>query len=153
MMVWVMRLAYTLMRVQWWIFRPILLGVRIVLLQGDQVLLVRHTYVRGWNFPGGSLHRGETPLEAAVREAREEVGAELLEPAELVGLFSSFTSGKSDHVALFVARNFRLGEATDRFEIAEQRFFALDELPAELGRGALRLLHDLERPGPRSERW
>ncbi len=153
MMVWVMRLAYALMRVRWRVFRPIMLGVRIILVQDDQVLLVRHTYVPGWNFPGGSLQRGENLGAAAMREAQEEVGAEFLAPAKLLGVFSSFEGGKSDHVAVFLARKFRLGRATDRYEIAEQRFFALDNLPAELGQGALRLLKELDRPELRAEQW
>jgi 8-oxo-dGTP pyrophosphatase MutT (NUDIX family) len=153
MMVWLMRLAFTAMRVQWWLLRPVMVGVRLILLQDNQVLLVRHTYTPGWNFPGGSLKRGETPSEAAAREAREEAGAELLEPAELVGIFSSFEDGKSDHVTLFVARHFRLIQATDRYEIAEVRFFPLDRLPEGLGSGARRVLRDLNRKGPRAERW
>jgi 8-oxo-dGTP pyrophosphatase MutT (NUDIX family) len=38
------------------------------------LLLVRHSYRKRWGFPGGLLARGEGPPEAAVREAREEVG-------------------------------------------------------------------------------
>lgn len=153
MMIWLMRLAYAAMRMKWWLLRPIALGVRMILLQDDQVLLVRHTYTSGWNFPGGSMHRGETPLEAATREALEEAGAELLEPAQLVGIFSSFEDRKSDHVALFVARHFNLIQPTDRYEIAEARFFPLNKLPEGLGRGAQRVLRELDRPGARAERW
>ncbi len=75
-------------------------------------------------------------MEAAAREAREEVGAELLEPPQLVGIFSYFGGGKSDHVAVYVCQKFRIGEATDRWEIAERKLFALDRLPPQLAQPA-----------------
>jgi len=39
-----------------------------------RVLLVRNSYRRPLSMPAGNLHRGESPLAAAVRELREEVG-------------------------------------------------------------------------------
>lgn len=41
------------------------------------VLLVRDRYRAGWGLPGGLVKRGEHPIEAARREAREEVGLDL----------------------------------------------------------------------------
>ncbi|MFF3441070.1 NUDIX domain-containing protein [Streptosporangium sp. NPDC002721] len=42
--------------------------------EADRVLLVRPTYKEGWEFPGGAVEEGETPWEAATREAAEELG-------------------------------------------------------------------------------
>jgi 8-oxo-dGTP diphosphatase len=42
--------------------------------EGGRVLLVRPTYKPGWDIPGGYLHPGETPTEAAAREVSEELG-------------------------------------------------------------------------------
>ena len=129
----VLRLAYLLRALWSWFARPVNLGVRMILLQDGKVLLVRHTYMEGWHFPGGAMHRGETPLEAAAREASEEAGVELLEPPELVGIFTSYHGNKSDHVATYVCRKFRMGQASDQWEIAESKLFALDALPPQLG--------------------
>lgn len=38
-----------------------------------RLLLVKHSYRNAWGFPGGLLNRGESTIEGAVREAREEV--------------------------------------------------------------------------------
>ncbi len=38
------------------------------------LLLVRHSYRRGWGFPGGLLKRGEAAIDAGAREALEEIG-------------------------------------------------------------------------------
>lgn len=51
--------------------------VRLILLQESQVCLVHSVGEGYWTFPGGGIERGETPEQAACREAREEVGAEL----------------------------------------------------------------------------
>lgn len=125
-------LAFTLKMIWNRIARPIQLGVRIILVQDGKVLLVRHTYMPGWHFPGGSMQRWETPLEAAAREAREEAGVELLEPPTLVGIFTGYLGGKSDHVAVYQCRKYRIGHASDRWEIAEVKHFALDNLPSQL---------------------
>lgn len=51
------------------------------------VMLVRHSYNRRWGTVGGLAKRGESPERCAVREAREEVGIDLMllgEPAVVV---------------------------------------------------------------------
>lgn len=42
--------------------------------EDGRVLLVRPSYKPGWDIPGGYLHPGETPSEAAAREVSEELG-------------------------------------------------------------------------------
>lgn len=55
------------------------LGAIAVLVDGDRVLLAQRSKSpdRGlWGFPGGHVEPGETALEAARRELREETGLE-----------------------------------------------------------------------------
>lgn len=118
---------YQAARVYWMIFKPLTLGVRVMLLRGDAVLLVKHTYQPNWYFPGGMVERGESLEEAARREAREEVGAEL-GPLTLVGVFSNFAQGKSDHVTVFACSEFTITPTTNP-EIEQWALFGLTELP------------------------
>lgn len=48
-------------------------GIMYVTKDG-RVLLLRRTDTGEWAFPGGSLEPGETAIEAAVRESKEEIG-------------------------------------------------------------------------------
>jgi 8-oxo-dGTP pyrophosphatase MutT (NUDIX family) len=128
-----MRLLYLGFQIYCFIFRPKTIGVRVMLVQNGQVLLVRQTYLPGWFMPGGGVDRGETLDEAARREAREEVGAEMGE-LYLLGAYTYFGGFKSDHNVLFLCTDFTLSGHSDR-EIAEARFFPLDELPENVWPG------------------
>ncbi|MFJ2478176.1 NUDIX hydrolase [Streptomyces sp. NPDC087659] len=58
-----------------------------VVVKERRVLLVRRRRAEGdlsWQFPAGKVESGESPAEAAAREAREESGV-LVVPFELLG--------------------------------------------------------------------
>ena len=104
---------------------PIMPAVRVLLVQGDAALLVYHSYLPSWYFPGGGMKRGESLVAAARREAYEEAGAVLRSEPWLLGIYLSNTRGRSDHIAVFVSEAFDLQPATDRWEITGKAMFAL----------------------------
>jgi len=77
------------------IFKPISIGVRVMLVRDDQILLVKHSYMDEWYFPGGGTKRKETLADAARREALEEVGA-TLGNLELFGIYTNFFEVRTD---------------------------------------------------------
>jgi ADP-ribose pyrophosphatase YjhB (NUDIX family) len=141
-MTFILRTLYLLRRIYQFFFQPINLGVRIMLIQDNQVLLVRHVYQNGWFMPGGGLKRRETLEQAARRECREEAGVEI-RTIELFGIFFNYSEGKSDHIALFLSEDFTMTDQKDS-EIAEKRFFPLDNLPDGLGSGHRRRLQEYQ---------
>lgn len=103
------------------------MGVRVLMIQDDKVLLIRHTYLKGWFMPGGGLNRNESLEQAARREAKEETGADLGE-VNLLGIFTSDKDWKTDHTVVFLCKDFQITSKHDA-EIAEMKFFSLNDFP------------------------
>jgi 8-oxo-dGTP pyrophosphatase MutT (NUDIX family) len=134
------RLLYRINRLRCYVMRPITVGVRLILLQGQTVLLVKHTYQSHWYLPGGGVKRGETLEEAARREAAEELGAELGD-LRLFGVYTSFYEYKSDHVIVFTCADFTLTGKTDH-EIERFDLFRSDDLPEGTSPGSQRRIQE-----------
>ena len=102
------RLRSRLAHLGFLITRPMTLGVRAVVIDRDEgVLLVRHGYVSGWHFPGGGVEVGETCMEALARELEEEASVALKAPPLLHGVFFNARPSRRDHVAVYLVRAFR----------------------------------------------
>ena len=124
------KILYLGFKIYCFLFRPVRMGVRVIMKQDDKVWLVRHTYLRGWFLPGGGLKRNETLDQAARREAHEETGAELKE-VTLLGIFTNFAQWKTDHTSVFMCSDFTITGKSDG-EIAEVRTFPISELPTDM---------------------
>lgn len=135
--------------------RRMTLGARVALVDGDRVFLIRHTYLPGWQFPGGGVEPGETAEQAGARETFEETGYRVTEPMELFGLFHNVSVvSNRDHIALFVARAFVAEKAfTASMEIAEGGWFAHDALPDLVSPGAARRVAEIFRGGAKAANW
>jgi 8-oxo-dGTP pyrophosphatase MutT (NUDIX family) len=134
--------------------RGMTLGTRTLVLRDvdREVLLVRHGYSAGWLLPGGGVERGETLLEAAVREVREEAGIAAEEEPRLHGIFLNDRQFRGDHVACYVLRRFSGTPIRTGFEIAEARFFPVAALPESATGGTRRrILEVLEGRAPGRE--
>jgi 8-oxo-dGTP pyrophosphatase MutT (NUDIX family) len=131
------------------------LGVRVAAFDDQgQVLLLRHSYRPGWHLPGGGVDLGESAVDAAVRELREETGCTALETPELFGFYFNPKVGGRDHVALYVLRRFAMPQQfRPNAEIAEVGLFAPGSLPEGATRPTrARLAEILEQQQP-APRW
>lgn len=139
----------------WRIARGMTLGVRGVVLDAEgKVFLIHHTYVSGWQLPGGGVETGETLLEALQRELMEEGRIELLAQPVLHGLFLNSHVSRRDHVAIYVIREFRQDRMPEpNREIAACGFFAVDALPADTTEGTRRRIAEVVHGEPPIPTW
>ena len=84
------------------LFRPTCHGVWIAVWAQGQLLIIKNSYRSSITLPGGSIDGAEQPVQAALRELREEVGIDA-KPHELVlwGEYLSLVEYKYDHINLF----------------------------------------------------
>src|SRR4051812_836271 len=90
--------------------RPVTLGVRALIHDraAGTVLLIRHTYVPGWQLPGGGGETGETTDRARARGLREECEVTRTAPAALRWVHFNRQSSRRDHVLFYLVSDFRV---------------------------------------------
>jgi 8-oxo-dGTP diphosphatase len=123
-----LRLGYPLARTWWHVRRPRHEGALVAIYVGQSLLLVKASYRAEWNFPGGSVHPGETPEVAAHREMEEEIGLPAY-PLRPAGSVCGTWDGRRDQVHFFELRLDGLPELRlDNREIVAARLVSPDEL-------------------------
>ncbi len=129
--------------------------IRGVVLQKDQILLVKEKTDGLWSLPGGWADIGYTPSEVVVKEVKEEAGLDV-KPMKLMAVLD-----KKRHAhppsALHVYKMFFLchitgGNLEPGMETSEVAFFSQDELPdLSAERNTLEQIHLLFENGQNPE--
>lgn len=133
----VFRLGFPLARAWWHLRRPRHQGALVAIYVGPSLLLLKSSYRAEWGFPGGSIHAGETPAEAALREMREEIGLPA-HPLVPVGSVAGRWDGRRDRVYFFELRLDGLPELRlDNREIVAAHLASPEELPGFAVTGAV----------------
>lgn len=107
-------------------------GVQGILERDGRVLLARRAIEprRGhWDLPGGLLEETEAPVDGLRREFREETGLEI-EPVELMRIDIEPYAGRYVFSVTWIVHG--EGEPLAADDVEELRWFAHDELPAEM---------------------
>lgn len=105
------------------------------------VLIERRNEPLGWALPGGFVDYGETLEAAAVREAREETGLELVDLRQFHAYSDPARDPRQHNISMvFTARGSGSPRAGD--DAGKARWFPLDELPSPLCFDHARILDD-----------
>ncbi|MGH3912610.1 MAG: NUDIX hydrolase [Pseudonocardiaceae bacterium] len=117
-----------------------LIDVHVLLVGEGNILLTQRRDTNSafdglWHLPSGKLDAGESAIDAAAREAEEEVGV-LIEPAELHHVHTTHVngSGPEPRLGLFFEARRWIGEPTNREpdKCSAVCWFPLAALPDQL---------------------
>jgi ADP-ribose pyrophosphatase YjhB (NUDIX family) len=95
---------------------------------GDELVLLRRAIEPGygkWVFPGGFVDRGETVVDAAIRETREEANVDV----GIRGLIDVYSYSGSPVVVVVYAADILGGELKAADETLEVKRFDADNIP------------------------
>jgi 8-oxo-dGTP pyrophosphatase MutT (NUDIX family) len=146
------RVAFRLQLLYWRVRHPRLEGAYVAVWHGERLLMIRNSYRRKLSMPAGGLERGETPVQAALRELREEVGIE--SDAQALRYFGEIVDSNGyaeDHAHVFELRcAVEPRPAVDGREVVWAGMLRVEEA---LERGVVSVVRQyLERIGPTGAR-
>jgi 8-oxo-dGTP diphosphatase len=112
-------------------------GVAIIITKNDRVLLMKRKGIHGkgtWSTPGGHLDFGETPEQCAAREAKEEVGMDVVDIRFRAVTNDIFDTTGKHYITIWMEGNSISNEPVSAAEdeVAEIGWFAWDSLPEPL---------------------
>lgn len=141
---WPKRFLIRILHIYFAASRGMTLGVRAACFdEAGRIFLVRHTYVPGWHLPGGGVERGETAIEALLKEMREEGNLVASSVPELFHVYFNARISRRDHVLLYRVVVRQTADRPADHEIAEAGFFELDALPDGTTEATLRRIAEL----------
>ncbi len=123
-------IAYRCALLYWRITRPNAFGAFVAVWHEGQVMTIKNSYKPQWTFPGGGIKSTESPVEAATRELREEVGIRVESTAlKVVEQFICHSEFKKDHATAFeVKLESKPDFQIDGFEVVDAQFVDFDKL-------------------------
>lgn len=122
-------IAYPLLQIYWFIFRPKTFGVKVIIKYKNQILFVKNTYRNSfWTLPGGGVKGGESPQQAALREIKEELDINLKKILNH-GNFSYLEEHKKDTVWVLSANIPNPSFKIDTKEIKEAKWIKITDIP------------------------
>ena len=102
------------------------LGAQMIIFNDQQEILLCHRTDKDlWNFPGGAVEPNETPLEAAFRETKEEIGVEAM-ATKFLGTY--IKPHKNDVMFSFLGK-ITGGRLTVSDEADKIEYFSVQNLP------------------------
>jgi len=105
-------------------------GNALIFNEKGEILLAHRTDMDRWNFPGGGMEPGETPVQTTIREAKEEIGVDV----EIVKLLGVYTKVDEDDVIFAFICKIVNGIPGLSDEADDVKYFSLNKIPTNISR-------------------
>lgn len=136
---------HKLLAVGWFFRRPKTYGAHAFALTPEgRLVLVKLWYAPGWRLPGGGRDESEPPVDAALRELREEIGMTshgAVEPG--CEIEEEEVDFKRDSCSLIIVRDVEYRSKRWSWEVEAVTEASLDDLPRDLSPQARRWLREV----------
>ena len=123
-----------LLQASWFVRRPKTFGAHALALTPERkLILVKLRYAPGWRLPGGGRAPDEPPVDAALRELREEIGMTAHGEVRAARDFNVSVNFKRDTASLLIVRDV-LYRPRWSWEVEGICEVELDSLPGDMSR-------------------
>lgn len=142
--------ANPLRKAYWRVFQPTTRSAKCVARNGSEYLLVKLAYgPKYWTFPGGGAKRGESFMEAARRELKEETGI-MCSDLRMIGEYISTRNNRRDVIQSFVTDAVSRATQRDPLEVQDVGWFSSADLPEPRSDRVDKILDMLRKAKPSS---
>lgn len=137
------KVLFKFIQTYWIVTKKKTFGVKPLIIKGDEVLLVTHTYGRRiWKLSGGRMEKNEDIYDAGIRELKEELNLDISSFDYVQGTYQG--KGKKKYSTQFVpvTMSFEWGRPQLSPEIEKAEFFKINNLPENIQYGVRRRIEE-----------
>lgn len=138
----IMRILHLTRKFIYALFQVKTQGVRIMVIRGSQILLIKSTYHRYWVLPGGGVGKNETFDQAGRREVHEEAGIAVQSFSQALGTYQNNLEGRPDTVKVFITDKWTDIGWKQTWEVLDRQWFDMHKLPQSISDPAKRRIEE-----------
>ena len=120
------------------------IGVRAMVIHGNDILIVKHTYLPQLYHPGGNINCHETPYQAIKRELDEKVDIISSLSLDLFNIYYSNHEHRDNYIVFYIANynGIKIDKINDKSQDFRYKWFNFNQLPKDILLATLRRIKE-----------